>query len=497
MINLSDAVNPEWPKPQPLTASIDPIDYPTDALPDTVRNAVTEAQSFIKAPVSMVACSALGALSAAIQAHADVRRAERLEAPSSLFFMVLADSGERKTTCDSFFTKAIRDYEAEQEKKAQPVIEKYDSDMDAWSAERDGIIQAIKSAAKANKPTTELRNKLESLQHYKPKPPRIPKILLGDQTPENLAWRLAKEWPTGAVISSEAGLFLGAHGMGKDSVMRNLALYNVLWDGGSHSIGRRTSESFTVRGARLTVGLQIQEAALREFFDKSGALARGIGFFARFLIAWPVSTQGNRLFTAAPESWPYLSAFNKRMSQILQQDAPIDEHGCLNPALLKFTPEAQGKWVEFHDEIELMLKNGCDLYDVRDVAAKAADNAARLSALFHVFSNGTSGSISAESFDSASLIVAWHLHESRRFFGELALPPEMADAARLDSFLISHCKRENTHTVNKRFTQQHGPLRKKERFEPAINELCALDRLNVRTEGKQVILRVNPLLLDQ
>jgi hypothetical protein len=52
--------------------------------------------------------------------------------------------------------------------------------------------------------------------------------------------------------------------------MRNLALLNVLWDGGTHSVGRRTSESFTVRGARLTVALQVQETTLREFFSPIG-----------------------------------------------------------------------------------------------------------------------------------------------------------------------------------------------------------------------------------
>ena len=76
--------------------------------------------------------------------------------------------------------------------------------------------------------------------------------------------------------------------------MRNLGLLNILWDGGAHSIGRRTSESFTVRGVRFTMAMQIQEATLRSFFERSEGLARGTGFLARFLVAWPESTQGFR-----------------------------------------------------------------------------------------------------------------------------------------------------------------------------------------------------------
>lgn len=494
MINLDDAVSPEWPEPQALTAKIDPVDYPIDALPNRIKNAVTEVQSFVKAPWPLVASSALTAISTATQAHVDIQRAEKLEGPCSIDFLTFGDSGERKTTCDSIFSKEIRNYETEQAEAAKQEIECYEADLSAWNAERDGILQAIKTAAKEGKPTEKLRNDLEGLQHYKPEPPRIPKLLMGDETPENMAWRLAKQWPSGAVISSEAGVVLGSHGMGKDSIMRNLSLYNVLWDGGTHEVGRRTSESFTVSGARLTVGLQIQEATLRDFFDKSGTLARGTGFFARFLIAWPKSTQGLRLYTEPPAHWPSLALFNSRISEILNRPAPI-ENGRLQPVMLTLSVEAKAAWIQFHDAIEIDLAKGRDLYDIRDVASKAADNAARLATLFHVFDHGIGSQVGIDSFESASRIVAWHLNESRRFFGELALPVEMVDAVRLDTYLIEHCKREKTHMINKRLAQQYGPIRKKDKLDNAINELCDLDRINVIAEGKKIMLQVNPLLL--
>jgi putative DNA primase/helicase len=270
-----DSENLAWPEPQPMAAKIDPQPYPLDALPETIRAAVEEVASFVKAPLPMVVSSALGALSLACQAHVDVKRADRLEGPVGLFLLTLGDSGERKTTCDGFFSAAIKDYEAKQAEAMKPELERHEADIDAWAAERSGILEAIKAAGKAGNSSSDLRASLEQLQHEKPEAPRAPRLLLGDETPENLSWGLAKRWPSAGVISSEAGQILGAHGMGKDSVMRNLGLLNVLWDGGEHSVGRRTSESFVVRGARLTLALQIQEMTLRSFFEKSGALARG------------------------------------------------------------------------------------------------------------------------------------------------------------------------------------------------------------------------------
>src|SRR5262249_2062511 len=155
-------------------------------------------------------------------------------------------------------------------------------------------------------------------------------------------------WPAAGVLSSEAGLILGAHAMNKETIMRHLGLLNILWDGRSHRIGRRTSESFAVHGVRFTVGLLVQEATLRSFFQQSGKLARGIGFFSRFLVAWPPSRQGYRPYADPPARWPQLAAFSQRLRTILDQAATLDDEGVLRLRMLSFTPEAKAAWVEYH-----------------------------------------------------------------------------------------------------------------------------------------------------
>ncbi len=482
-----------WPMPQPLTAKIEPVPYPLDALPDTIRAAVDEVVGFVKAPLPLVASSALAALSLSIQAHVDVKRAEKLHGPVGLFLLTIADSGERKSTCDGFFTKAIRDYEEEQAEALKPDLKTYKADIESWEAKRSGIKDKIRQLAKTGKITREQEMALRDLEQDKPTPPRAPRLLYADATPEALAYGLAKQWPAGGVVSSEAGIVFGSHGMGKDSVMRNLGLLNQLWDGTSLSIDRRSTESLTVRGARLTVALQVQEPTLREFFSRSGALARGTGFLARFLVAWPESTQGQRPFTESPENWQHLDAFNRRIAEILELDAPIDEDGALTPLMLSMTPEAKAAWVEYHNEIESELSSGGELYDVRDVASKSADNAARLAGLFQVF-KGVGGAIGIEAFEGASRIAEWHLHEARRFFGELALPAELVDAARLDTWLIDYSLRERTHSIGKNHVRQHGPLRDGGRLDAAIKELAELDRLRLVKEGRRLDINLNPAI---
>ena len=485
-----------WPEPQPLAIKVEPEPYPIDALPITIRAAVEEVQGFTKVPFPLAASSALAALSLAIQAHVDAKRAERLTGPVGIFLLTIADSGERKSTCDGFFTKAIRDYEDAQASIAKPILNEHNAKMEAWEAKRNGIKDKIRQLAKVNKLTTEMESALLDQEKQKPAPPRIPRMLYADATPEALAYGLATNWPSGGVVSAEGGIVFGSHGMGKDSVMRNLSLLNQLWDGTTMTIDRRTSTSFTVRGARLTVALQVQESTLREFFIRSGTLARGTGFLARFLVAWPESTQGFRPFTEAPDNWPHLAVFNRRIAEILDQPTPIDE-GTLTPALLALTADAKAEWVAFHDAIERELGSGGELYDVRDVASKSADNAVRLAALFHLFDLGNVGAIGIDAFEGASRIAAWHLNESRRFFGELALPAELADAARLDRWMIEYCQRESTHLVPIAKLQQGGPsgLRSKASIDGAMRELQDAGRAKWIHDGKRKIIAVNPALL--
>ena len=496
-IDAAQAMASAWPEPQPLIAQLEPEEYPLDALPPMVRMAVLEVAGFVKAPVPLIATSALAALSLAIQAHVDVERAEKLNGPTGLFLLAVADSGERKSTCDGFFTRAIKDFEARKQEDAKPDIQDFKSAHTAWEAQRSGLKEKIKALSKDGKPCKAQVQELHELDKDEPTPPKVPRLIYGDATPEALAYSLAKHWPSGGVVSSEAGSVFGSHGMGKESAMRNLAMLNQLWDGASLPIERRSSESFTVRGARLTMALQVQESTLRAFFDSTKGLARGTGFLARFLVAWPRSTQGTRHFTEAPDHWPSLAAFNDRLSAILNRPVPMDEDGGLTPGMLTLAPDAKAAWVAFHDAIEAELSTGGELHDVRDVASKTADNAARLAALFHTFT-GSIGPIDLEAMESASRIAAWHLHEARRFLGELAMPAELANPKRLEAWMLDYCQREGADSVPTREIQRCGPngLRDKAVIESAVKELAELGRAKLVTEGKKKSVQLNPALLE-
>ena len=487
--------NTPWPDPQPLTVNVQPELYPVGALPQCVAAAVLEIASFVKAPVPMIASSALSALSIAIQTHVDIKRTDTLISPSGLFLLTIAESGERKSTVDSYFMRPVVEYEESQREAAKPLLKDFDARLEAWNAKVAGLKDKIRQQSKDAKPTDSLEVSLKRLYLERPEAPMVPRLLYADTTPEALAFNLAKGWPSSGVVAAEGGLVIGSHGMGKDSVTRNLAMLNQLWDGKPLAVDRRTSESFIVDHARLTVSLMVQAATWQEFYQKSGALARGIGFFARFLISHPESTQGYRPFSEEPDSWPALNDFNRRIAEILARTASFDERKKLLPSLMSLSPEAKNLWIEYYNEVEMQLRDGGDLTEVKDVASKSADNAARIAVLFQVFEHGFGGQVSAECFESASRIAAWHLSEARRLFIELALPVGLANTNKLNDWLVKHCQRSGVVEVPKSDIMQKGPLRAKETLDPAIKQLTELGRVRLAKIGSRLTIQVNPALI--
>jgi putative DNA primase/helicase len=486
-----------WPELEPLAASESALPYPLAALPPLLREAVAEVQGFTQAPLALVANAALASLAVAGQGLADVERAPKLSGPCGLFLLTVAESGERKTSADGLFLDPVRAWERQQREAMAPELADYRSALASFEAVQDGFKTRLKQLAKSGKSTTEAAATLRDHATLRPVAPRVPRLLRVDATPEALAYGLAREWPAAGIITSEGGLFLGAHGMGRESVMRNLSLQNTLWDGKPLPIDRRTAESFTVSGARLTIAVQAQAGALHEFNRQAPGLARGMGFWARFLPAWPESTQGTRLYREPPPYWPALEAYCRRLAALLDAMPAPNPAGELELPLLRLGMAARTEWQRFHDDVERELAPGGGLTDVRDVASKAADNVARVACLFHLLEHGASGEIGTASVGAAGRIVAWHLTEARRLFASVAVSPDVTRAVGLEEWLVARCRATASDTVATRDVQREGPYATRERsaLDAAMAVLATAGRVRQETEGRQRRLRLHPELL--
>ena len=473
-----DQVKPIWTgSPEPFAA--DAKAYPLDSLSESIHNAVVEVNSYCRAPDSIVAMCALGTASLAVQPHVNVKRGDII-GPVSLYLLSMAVSGERKTSAERYFLDPVRDWQQEIRKQFAPALARYEAELEAHKIALDAARRAT------SKEDTATIESLADAIGDAPERVLIPKLLFGDPTPEAMLFRLANNYPSSGLFSSEAGQVFGSHGMSTDTIMRYLSYLNILWDGGTVDIDRRTSESYTLSNARLTQCLAVQPAVMRDFMGRAGDLVEGSGNLARFLMGCPVSTIGTRLYVEEPAAWPALDQYKSRLTTLLSKLPAIDETGALSDIkTISISGYAKQAWIDVYNEIEVSSGAGGELSIVQPAAAKAADNIARVAAVQRVFEDGIEGEITTNDIDSASNIVMWHLSEAVRFAGA----EQYSVAKRLEADLLEH-----NGARERKALLQSGPrvLRKAKTIDSAINDLHELNRAQC-VDG---VIYLHPELLE-
>lgn len=482
----------EWPEPLPLDRGGGPQPYPLDALPGEIGEAVAEYLRYGQQPPAIVASSALAAVSLAVQGLADVARDDRLVGPVSLSFLTIAKSGERKSGADKEFKAAIREWERDRRDALKPSIKAARIEHEKWEAERDAIKAQLRRADGVERELVAegLRQHLDC----EPVIPIPPRRTYEDMTPEALANELATGYPSAALWSDEGGVITGGRGMGRDSMLSYLASLSRLWDGGDLHQIRKQAGSVHVEGRRLTVNLMIQPDIWREFMDRSGSMARGSGFAARYLVSAPVSTQGRRPYTPPPAGGlRSVARFKARLRVLLDLDPPLDAEGRLAPPVLPLTREAFDAWRRYHDETEIELGGAGAFADVPDFASKSAEQAARLAACLHIFASGPRGEIGPDNIRRGVRIARWHLRESLRLFAVMGEPVEWQHARMLEEWLAAHGGRATASEMARR-----GPnsIREQSARKAAAKVLTLLQRAEWRQEadGCAVLIR-NPRIM--
>jgi hypothetical protein len=456
--------------PEPLIAPDEEArPYPLDALSPTIRAAVTAYQQFGQQPIPLVASSALSVAALATQGLVNVGRDKNLIGPISLNLAVIAESGERKTSADQRMRRGAQQWQENFRSLHVAEVAEADNRVAAWQAEREGILAKIKSAS--GKPSknglsiAQLRVALTDLEAHRPDRPIMPSLFYEDVTPEALAQEMAAGWPSAALWSDEAALVIGSHGMSDDSAVRYFGLLNRFWDGNAFERFRTTAKSFIVTGRRLTCSLMMQHIILCQLIGMVGGMARGVGFMARFLLAWPHSTMGKRTYREGDLAGPELAKWDGRIKGLLSLPLPADPKSMtLDPPTIFLSDKARSYWIEFHNDAERELDRAGQFGEVSDFAAKAAENAARIAGVLWVIEKGPSGEIDAETMRAAAAITSWHLHEARRIMSATKVPQAVADAALLVEWMQkTNPSRRSRSEVSPREILHEGPSRLRDR----------------------------------
>lgn len=444
-----------------------PYPYPLKAFHLITANAASEVHNNVKAPEAMIALSLLTGMSVTCMGLISVRLPTGQVRSVSLNTLTVADSGERKTATDNLIMGKVLERDELRAKKYFEDLADYQAEQSVWDAVKGAYMRDITSATRDGDPIDWLKDRL--VEHIKSKPikPRLRRLVRQDITGRAIADAIEGEYELIALLSNEGDIVL------RSNAMRQVGLLNMLWDAAPVIAVDRVQESIIARNARGTVSLMVQDAVLKDYIDRRGKVVRGSGHWARYLVAWPASTQGYRFMTFDDPVWEHLPKFHARMVELLDEYDRRREAGELEPEIIEFSDEARAEWIVRSNRIEADLQPLQYLSDVKDFASKAMEIVGRIAALFHKFSK-QEGQISLDTFKRAFSLIDWHLHEFKRIFApQHVVPQAQVDAQSLADYIgRAYVPKCWTHAP-KNEVLRNGPIRTSQRFEVALKILAA------------------------
>ncbi|MEP4960721.1 MAG: YfjI family protein [Roseobacter sp.] len=420
---VSDHTPPEpliRARPQGLSLPLEylgPLRAPTEAL-----------ATLTQAPAEIGFQSLLAVASLATQPHADVE-AIAGKTPLSLFFLTVAASGERKSSCDKLAMAPVQAWE-------EANLIDYLQCRKCYELEQEVFENMNRKHIRARSDGEDV---VESDVPQAPQAPLVPRKILSDVTFEGLLHHFEEGDPSVGIFSDEGGQLFGGHAMSKDNQLKTVAGLSKLWDAASLNRTRAGQSLATFRHRRGCLHLMLQSGVAESVF--SNEVLRDQGFLSRCLIAWPTSHIGSRFVSETNEdaerqaqARETLAKFQTKITDLLSlspQTAADPRE--LAPTTVRLSPEARSCLIRFANEVERLQSDGGDFSHIRGFASKAAEQAARIAGVLTLLEDQTASIVTQTVMMDAIHLTSWYLSEAQRTLDAGQVDPmlQMAELLRV------------------------------------------------------------------
>ena len=441
--------------PQPLDlrgAIADASEYPINAISPTLRDAILAIEAIAQVPVSLAAQSVLAAASLAAQGFVNVETITGRIVPVSLFLFSVAASGDRKSTSDNLASAPVKDREEQLAVSYEQRRHEYSIDEAAFKAATG------KAKGGTNKTRDEIRKQLEACGKP-PVPPVQPLLTVDEPTGPGIQRLFAEAMPALGLFSDEGATFLGGWSMQEENQAATGGMLSKLWDGSPIKRVRADKENGTqiLYGRRLCLHLMVQPNIAGNLLGNEAV--RNQGLLSRILVAAPKSLKGTRFWVEPSEDHrENLAKYQARLGRLLATEFSYRDPTtrALDLAVVKLSPEAKAKLIEFSDHCERQLAPGGKYEQIADFASKMTENATRIAATLGYFEGGrklVDEGLSVRAVGAGIALMEFYASEAVRLYGTSALDDDTANAAAL----IDWIRKRGLEAVGLRFLNRRGP----------------------------------------
>lgn len=402
--------------PEPLFPNlVSAMPFPIDSLGETLGKAARSLADIIQAPDALCGQCLLAAASLLAQGLADINVDGR-SSIISLYFVSIAQSGERKSTLSRIILKPIVEYQEKKLKEFRIEKQKYRLAQKQWEEY--------------------LKNSEEELDFSsEPICPPLPMYLTSEPTFDGLIKLLKEGMPAVGLFSDEAAILLGGHSFKEDNFLRTIGGFSSLWDHGSFDRVRKGDDIDQLYGKRLSMHLMVQNKVADKVF--SNEILVGQGFLSRCLISCPPSTIGTRFYKeinlGEDEA---LKNYYSKAKALLNFKLPMESQDKkLTPRDIFLSDGSKELWKLFYNQLEEGQQDDGIYSSVRDFASKAAEHSLRVAAVVKLFEDPNSVEIDVDTISSAIYIVKYYLNERLRFANYINVDTDLLKAQGLLDWL--------------------------------------------------------------
>lgn len=356
-------------------------DFPVEALGPLMADGAKVLAAKIGVPIEIVCSSMLAAAALCVQEFYDIEIFGGIR-PLSLFFISVAESGERKSTVDKLVLREHYIWREKKQRIYEEKLKKYKDDLVEFKLKQ---------------------SKKEFCS--KPIPPKAPVIFASEPTVEGLFYCLKYHRNSIGMFADEGGSFLGGFAMRPENAKSTIAKLNQLWDGSAIDRIRRGSsdegEVDILYNKRMSLHLMTQPKVANDLFNNE--YARSMGFLARCLVCHPKSLIGSRPFQLTIDPPAELYGFYDRVRVLLNQEPP------LKPQVLKISKEAEKLIEDYYHDVEAKQSEDAEYSGIKDFASKAIEHCIRIAAVIEAFTNGDNAHIGEDAMGRAIAIIPYFL----------------------------------------------------------------------------------------
>lgn len=422
----NELCEPEWRMPIPLDSITLPT-FPTKALPHPLQEWVMSVAESTQTPVDMAAVCALAVLSCALQGKFKVVQNRSHSEPLNLYILIIAKSGERKSSIVRIMTKVIYQFEDDENARRRLKMEQEEAELTALKKQLDQYEKAGKADG-----AYEIRLQIKEKERRQTRPLRL---LADDVTPEALTTLLADNRGILSIISTEGGLFDTLSG--RYSNMISIDTILKAYTGDRIRVDRKGRESETINDPTLTMLLSAQDNVLEGLMKNE--VFRNRGLPARILYSRPVSRVGRRKYQVPELPLELKQEYEHLLYDLLN----LSQEGTASE--LELDSEADKCAEQYFDALEARLVN--DLAPIDDWGGKHFGNMLRIAGLLHCARHRTAPStrpISRDTIERAIKISRYFLEHAKFAYSQLGADKALRGAKQILKRLQDQDKRELT-----------------------------------------------------